>query len=395
MDLLPGQHEQKALLDGLAAIIEARGFETFVSAPLLEPHPRFFPDPWEPSARGVRALAIRLLHYADGGHLDAKVTLYQTSLGQEVHEGAVAWFAGIHDNACLFGVDTSQLREHDAVVGTLCHEVAHAYRAFTRLAEAHDRLEEENTDLTTIYLGFGLLTTNNAYRFRKRVVGAGYSLSAAWTGYLSPQAMAFALAAQVVARGLSAAETKRIAGLLETNQQAFFREACKTLAQDVDALRIRLGLPPVEVWPGPRPVQLEPLPEDVRFDPGDGVGEVVLEEYRPPQNRGRPVFRVRERGTARYFNGGLALGTLAGGLSSPWLHASTVLCALIGGVLGGLLFSLVGRTRVTDECSGPECAASIPRSASECPRCNGHIRGVIRDRNERLAAEEALDSDAS
>lgn len=45
MDLLPGEHEQQALLDGLAAIVEARGFDTFVCAPLLEPDSRFFLSP--------------------------------------------------------------------------------------------------------------------------------------------------------------------------------------------------------------------------------------------------------------------------------------------------------------------------------------------------------------
>ena len=59
MDLLPGDHERRALLDGLAALIASQGFKTFVAAPIVGPHPRFFPEPWEPSVRGVRALALR------------------------------------------------------------------------------------------------------------------------------------------------------------------------------------------------------------------------------------------------------------------------------------------------------------------------------------------------
>jgi hypothetical protein len=57
-NLLPEEHERQAVLAGLEKLIEARGFETFVGAPLIEPDARFFPDPWEPSERGVRALGL-------------------------------------------------------------------------------------------------------------------------------------------------------------------------------------------------------------------------------------------------------------------------------------------------------------------------------------------------
>jgi hypothetical protein len=399
MDLVPPEHERKALLDGLAKLIEARGIAPFVAAPLLEPHPRFFPDPWEPSARGVRALSLRLLRYAGGDDLDAQITLEggpddasASGVHQARHEGAVAWFAGIEDGVCIFGVDASQLAEDDAIAGTLCHEVAHAYRAWTGLAEGYDRLEEESTDLTTVYLGFGILTTNNAYRFRKRglrgTAFAGTEWSSSQTGYLSPQAMAFALAAQVTARTLPAAEVKRIGRLLETNQRAFFVAACKLLAPDVDGLRGRLGVPPEQLWPAPVEQRLAELPEDARFVPDRSVRSGSA---RSAWNEGGNVFRVRHRKTASRAFVGVVLGGFAGGLWHETLGLDLGWAVLGGVMLLAIPLALLGRRRVTDRCSDSQCGVVLPPATATCPRCHGRIRGVIFDANDRLAAEEALE----
>jgi hypothetical protein len=394
MDLLPGEHEQKALLNGLAAIIEARGFETFVLAPLLEPDPRFFPEPWEPSARGVRALALRLLRHAGLENEDASVTLFGESLPRGTHRGALAWFAGMQGATCLFGVHRNQLREHDAIVGTLCHEAAHAYRTSTGLAEAYDRLDEENTDLTTIYLGFGILSTNNAYRFRKRsTVGVRYpgiEYSTAQAGYLSPQAMAFALAAQVTSRGVSASEAKRIERLLEGHQQAFFHAARLQFEKDVRGLRFRLGLPPVETWPEPKPVTFAQIPDDAIFVP-DARAAALLDT---PTNEGRNVFCVRQTHAARYALGGAIVGALAGSVASMVLGLAPPAVVLGGAVLGALALGSWGRFRFTETCSDPECGASLPANADSCLRCHGRVRGTIRDPGERLTAEEALDRES-
>jgi hypothetical protein len=64
MELLPPAGVRPTLLDALALIIRRQGYETFVHAPIVEPTTRYFPDPWEASERGVRALSLRLLAYA-------------------------------------------------------------------------------------------------------------------------------------------------------------------------------------------------------------------------------------------------------------------------------------------------------------------------------------------
>lgn len=393
MELLPTPHQRSALLDGLSRLIERQGFETFVRAPILEPSSTHFPDVWEPSERGVRALSLRLLAYAGLGELDADVALYdEDHAGEGFHQGTAAWFAGIEDGTCVFGADTRQLESGDAIVGTMCHEVAHAYREHHGLVGPHRQMEEEDTDITTVFLGFGILTTNNAYRFRKTGEMVGTMVSTKWstsqTGYLSPQSMAFLLAAQAVARGLDKSEVKAVAALLEPNQRDFFRAAHKELAQDPDALRVALGIPPEEAWPSERELEVPSLRPDARFEPR----EEPSPSERPPWNVGANVFRVRRTKARRWAWGGSVVGLLAGcwvgaraeGEGWRWAFAGMLGFALLG--------ALAGTTRRADECSEPRCEARIgDPDARTCPRCGATIAGVIGDAADRLEVEEAIE----
>jgi hypothetical protein len=264
VDVLPDVAVREQLLDDLARLILAEGSETFLDAPLIEPSDRWFPDRWTPDAAGVEHLLRRLLDYARLTHLTLvlEVDQFSNPAGKVLldgraggHEGTAAWFAGIRGATCLFGVDTNQLSDPIALVGTLSHEVAHAYRHASQLRVADAAIEEPLTDLTTVYLGFGILTANASQRFLSGRSGAGGSWwSRSVGGYLGMQAMCFLLAAQSVARGTP---PKTLARLLSPNQRACFLAACKDLGAR-EALLERLGLPP--------PVQLDkPAPRTSWF----------------------------------------------------------------------------------------------------------------------------------
>jgi hypothetical protein len=256
VELLPDPAERENLLDQLAALIALEGAEAFLTGAIIEPSDRSFPDPWTPDADGVERLIRRLLGYAGLAQLDLTIELDRFSDAQgEVlsdgsaggHSGTAAWFAGIRGGVCAFGVDTHQLHDPVGLIGTLAHEVAHAYRSAYDLRDADHAIEERLTDLTTIYLGFGILTVNASQRFESGRQGAGGS----WyrhseRGYLAMQAMSFLLAAQNVARGDPPAP---IARALAPNQRACFKAACKQLGAR-DALLARLGVQPLE--PPPR-----------------------------------------------------------------------------------------------------------------------------------------------
>ncbi len=249
--------ERDWLLAGLRGLILRQGATRFLSAPIREPSPRDFPDDFRADEASVGRLLRRILGYA--GMPDMEVELETFSQPDRVkaldahgraaewgHDGAAAWFAGIAGDSCSFGVAEERIGDDPVgLVATLCHEVAHAWRHFHQLAVRDRDVEERLTDLTTVYLGFGLLTTNGSYRYRASFELDGANTVTRWShsrlGYLSPEEMSFLLAAQVRARGLSWLARRRLAGKLEANQAASFRWALRKLRR-VDELRVELGL---------------------------------------------------------------------------------------------------------------------------------------------------------
>jgi hypothetical protein len=230
--------------------------EPFLNAPILEPTPRWFPDAFEANEQGIGVLLLRILCYAGLEKLDVQVdTFSQPDEVREIdergeakswgHEGAAAWFAGIAEGRCHFGVAVERIGDPEMLVASLCHEVAHAWRHVHGLDEADRDLEERLTDLTTVHLGFGLLTTNAAYRYRSGTEERGLRSYTRWShtrsGYLPPEAMSYLLAIQVKARALGWWERRRLIAKLEANQASFFRWAFGKIGSPVE-LRSVLGL---------------------------------------------------------------------------------------------------------------------------------------------------------
>lgn len=238
-DLVPTE-VREWLIGEMSQLIATRGEEPFLRAPIREPTPQDFPDHFEATERGVRVLIRRILSYAGLQDLEIELdTFSQPDVVRELddrgeakqwgHQGAAAWFAGIEEGRCHFGIAVERIGEPITLVATLCHEVAHAWRAVHGLTTADRDTEERLTDLTTVYLGFGLLTTNGAYLYRASGVYEGTKAYTQWShtrgGYLGPEAMSFLLAVQVKARGLGWFARRRVAGQLETNQAAYFKWA--------------------------------------------------------------------------------------------------------------------------------------------------------------------------
>lgn len=135
-----------------------------------------------------------------------------------------AWFSGPDDNTCHFGIDPRQLAREDAFVAALCHETCHAFRRHHGVElRDHDR-EEEATDLTAVFVGFGifLLNASDQLETSGAVVG-GMAVTTTYSarlGYLSPLALSLLLAAQMIVRGASVSEHRSIASHLRPNPRA-------------------------------------------------------------------------------------------------------------------------------------------------------------------------------
>lgn len=221
---LPKVPEQEWLLTKLAELVAQRGAEPFLKAPLLEPTSTFFPDDFTPTPSGIRTLAERILGYAGLSELRADIVAFGQEEGEApsglvvadgranhyMHQGAAACFAGIQEGVCLFGVNAANVHDPELLVASLCHEVAHAYRAHHRLV-CPDRDEEELlTDLTTIYLGFGVLTLIATGLHRAAGDLWRYEVQHRQLGYLPAEALSFLLAAQSLCRSLDRRARRRI-----------------------------------------------------------------------------------------------------------------------------------------------------------------------------------------
>jgi hypothetical protein len=266
-------------------------------------------------------------------------------------EGAAAWFGSIDDGTLHFGIEVDGLKDAEPLAGTLSHEVAHAFRHDHGLQVRSTDLEEKLTDLTTVYMGFGILTTNAAYRYRAK----GDLNMAQWShsrgGYLSLDELSYLLAAQAVLRGF---EAQAVSRWLERNQAAVFAEAFSELSRDRAGLAKLVGVP-VDALPEPGKREIAPP----RFNVGQTVSRVERTWALPAATAGAGV--------------GIGLGLALWGLSPVAGLAAFVVLLVVA--------AAVGRRFRRDRCSHPYCRGPLGPEDLLCGRCGGQLvarRGRLR-----------------
>ncbi len=396
MQALPTREEQEWLTQNVAELVTAQGVEPWLHAPIVEPTEEYFPEAEGSAAYLLDRVTRRLMQYAGLPRLDVRFHLLweddddEVANAQELGEGTscqtAACYFGIENDCCQFGLNEAVTADAEQLAGLMAHEVAHAYRHFHGLARDSEA-EEFLTDITTVYLGFGILVANNAQRFRTggEVVG-GWSMHE-WrlerVGYLPPQAFTFLLAMQTSLRNLEPREHTRFASLLEPGQADYYRAAVKHLAAqkgESEADPSQIG---ARVRAQSRSVReiLEPLPD---FEPW----ETSDPEATPGDNVDHPVFRVR-RDRKTIF--GLALGAALGIVALVTMPDSGAVLWVTALTLTGVATGLVlGHQSARDVCSDPVCATVLEPQVRTCPGCGGTVAGRIRSHGERGEAEERV-----
>jgi hypothetical protein len=392
---LPEASEQDRLLAGLARLIALRGHEHFLECPIVLPVVDSFSPSSTRDLRGAGRLALDLLSYARLTDLDLRLQGYRkrpTQLAEGVRlkqadgqNHAAAWFAGIKEGVCVFGLELSGLRSDHTLTAALAHEVTHAYRHEHGLVVQDRDAEEQLTDLTAVYLGFGIFLLNASHLMST----GGYSeggdrllYERQSLGYLSPAQFALLLSAQVVARGATPNDVKAIRKHLSPNQAQLFGLGVAQLGADVSSLRARLGIPIDLETPKP---WLVTLPSD---DEADSAIEIVESEAEPvhPNVAGPVAFRVLQTQTLPICLAGLfasfMLGIVLDFRGNAWF-------ILLG--VGGGLFAFAGSLRRADWCSG--CRARLTADNSRCPKCGLWIVSTIDRYDDRLAAEESYEAE--
>jgi hypothetical protein len=380
MQRLPSPEERDWLAASLRQLTSRGGL--LAAAPLVEPTNEWFPEPWAMTATHGHRLAQRLMHYAGLGKLRISLDAYDPEWSEEDapwDAGTAGWFAGIEDGRARFGLHVDQFDDPEKAAGVLAHEVAHAWRAHHGLVVG-DRDEEEHlTDLTTIALGFGILTTNNTDRYRASGTWDETSWTISSAGYLPPQAMAYALALWCEARG-DDGERRAIEKHLEPNQLACFRAAVEELGDatallgDVSAGSVRRVTP--------------------AFTPVDPRGEEISEpEYEDDglENAGEMVYRKSRGETFWLALFGMFPGAIFGAIVAGIAFRNDPAPIIAGcAALTGAFSAWRSRRTVCSECNTP-----APAESAVCSGCGGSFGRVVTERELQRIREEEMEANAA
>lgn len=387
----------------LATLVQQCGWEPLLQAPLMLPEPRYFPDAWTPDEFGAMRLIRRFHRYYCLDALGAELVVYATErpstlVHSEVHEGAAAYFAGIKDGVAGYGVDERQFDDPIAVTAAVAHEASHAFRFFHGLAlslESELQEEERLTDLTTVFLGAGVLTANATEQFSSGAIAGqsldGHRWSVSRLGYLSPEAMCFALAVVVSVRGLSKRQRGQVRGALHPNHAKRFQMSVAWLEENVDDLREVLGLStdaaPCDDPEGLLAEMTAPF-EDEHFDEDEGWEGPATD---PGPREADIAFRVLPGYERLRFPH--AAATVAG-VASVYVfsqHVAGALAVAFGfAVAVVVLLGVRGAVRRFGAVRCSNCTGRVT-ALDVCPECGAAFHGTIRSFDERLAAQEEFE----
>lgn len=408
-DLLPEADERAWVVNGLAALVQRAGWGPLLRAPWIEAKAEFFPDPWEASKAGIRRWMARVLVYVEAAEVAGnpppptiKVHVQPREIEHRDPErerpdgpnGRTidAWLVDNRADHVEIAVERAALEDPLRLIAALCRVAGHRFcLAHGRVRALHEHFNP-TIDLAAVYLGFGVPLLDAADH--RRSPAPGQKPERTRQGAASLEVLAFAMAMVARARGYGASGQRQIAKAVALNQGAFFQMACRALELDDSELR-KLDVPAKHDWPKPRSlpaILAYELPPQAADDPEqrDADADALPEERGiVGANRGKPVFCVDRSIAKRVFKFAMGLGFFAGMAtrSVPDLELDTGLLIAYG-VSGVALATLIGTFIRERRCSEPKCDAKLAKSAQQCPRCGGDIRGVIHHPNQRLEMEE-------
>jgi len=400
MSFLPTDEERDWLGQSLRDLIRARGIAQFAGAPLLTPSDEDFPDPWDGSVRAAHRITQRLMHHAGIGDLRISLTALpdDDAAPDDVWDaGTAGWFSGIEDGRARFGIQPKEIGDPDSVVGIMAHEVAHAWRQQHGLIDPDRDTEEHLTDVTTIFLGFGILTTNATEKYRswRKLRATAHQMKS--LGYLPAPAMSWLLALQASARG-DKSERAAIRHYLEPNQRGWFDESMEKIAADpryLDALM----LPPRGSWPAAAARTavrvVDPRADEVREAPSP------VERGETTRNAGQTAYRIDSTNPAMRFILGAWFGLVAGLIVTMFVGSNvemfrslraTQLTVGVAAVAGAIV--ALSRPR-SYRCSDISCRAFVPCDSAICPTCGSSFARTITPREWRDLREHEMERNAA
>lgn len=160
------------------------------------PIAEFFPDPYEGTEECVRRMLDRVCGYMDVDPGIVELSLFRDRnpvRTEKGHNGAVGYYHPDGDQFRVW-IEAGQLGDPLAVVATMAHELGHVHLlGHGRISEEADD-HEPLTDLLTVFLGLGVITSNSVIREKYWDVGHSSGWQMGRHGYLGMSEYGYALA---------------------------------------------------------------------------------------------------------------------------------------------------------------------------------------------------------
>jgi len=189
---------------GFAQLDICLGRKCMVTCDVVLPNDHFFPDPYDAGIEAVRVMARRIAGYMQVDPGCFEVSLY-TSIDHTLRKDVPIWSgrncdaAGLYfhqpeDGVYTIGINEDQLADPIRLSATLAHELAHVLLLGGGLVKPDKEDMEPLTDLATVYLGLGVLTSSAAFQFRQWTNNRTQGWSVNRQGYLPEAMWGYALA---------------------------------------------------------------------------------------------------------------------------------------------------------------------------------------------------------
>jgi len=377
----PLSTHHEGLVRELARVLALGGAWRFAHGPVVAANVRDYPEPWDQTRVALAKVIARSLWHA---HLDVPVTLddgrtpsgrNHRYLRQTKLHLVRADDAGVELTVTSIG--------NDDVAGIVAHEIGRAYVACMSRGDHPWRSGESSLpdaatgSLATIAIGLGVVAANAAHHDRSAGETIGRSAyhehHIAQAGGLPWHDLTFLLAVQATVRDdvLSALDTLR-----------------PSQSQDVDAWREVLDEHEDELVQMLALDDVDTAPERPRVPREVAIRASFEESDLTRANLGQPVFRYYA-GTQLALYGviGMVGGTVLGVAGLSLFGPSLFMLIPIG--VTTLLGIDHGRRKRLYRCA--TCRGFVTPSSTRCNACGGTIAGDIKDPDDRLDAEEALE----
>jgi len=199
--------DQKWIEDAFIWFEEQYGSDYLKSLKIIEPTKEFFNHPFKGVEADAEFALKKITEYMDIKGANIELYFFSEAPMEFEDEGIVVTQdtegSGTKDNYALgkysedgpnkfeIGLELSQLKNPQAMIATLAHELSHMVLLGEGRIEEND---EELTDLNCIVLGFGIFTGNSIFNFQQWQGSSHQGWQANTQGYIPEEVAAYSLA---------------------------------------------------------------------------------------------------------------------------------------------------------------------------------------------------------